>query len=426
MSDCRLRILVVLPMYGGSLPIGRYCAKSLESLGHSVRVFEAPVFFPAFTGLKKLDIAPEQISVLEQSFLQVVGQAIWAHVEALEPHLVLALAQAPMNRGLLQRLRRKGIRTAMWFVEDYMVFDYWRFYAPLYDVFAIIQKQPFVEALSAAGQHHALYLPMAALPEFHAPLTLTSQEEKEYGADIGFLGAGYPNRRLAFRPLVGKSFKIWGSDWEGESLLRSHIQRNGARIGEDESVKIYNATKVNINLHSSLQVDSLVSHGDFVNPRTFELAAMGAFQLVDNRSLMPELFATDELATFDDIDDFYRKIDFFVTHREERESFCQKARKRVLAEHTYMHRMSTLLDYFEQELGSWEERLLQKRSEEDLSPEMLDAVNGLLRELNLGPKASFDDVLATLRRRSGELNEIETSLLFLDEWRKEYFNRSSK
>lgn len=35
-----LRILVVLPLYGGSLPIGRYCASALGELGHMVDVFE--------------------------------------------------------------------------------------------------------------------------------------------------------------------------------------------------------------------------------------------------------------------------------------------------------------------------------------------------------------------------------------------------
>ena len=37
-----LRILVVLPLYGGSLPIGRYCARALSSMGHAVRVSVAP------------------------------------------------------------------------------------------------------------------------------------------------------------------------------------------------------------------------------------------------------------------------------------------------------------------------------------------------------------------------------------------------
>ena len=173
----------------------------------------------------------------------------------------------------LQNIPVRGpLGKRMWFVEDHEVFDYWKAYAPLYDVFAVIQKEPFLSMLSGIGQGNALYLPLAAQPDFHKPLELTEQEKREYGADIGFLGAGYPNRRLAFRQLVGRDFKIWGSDWDGESLLAPHVQRGSARIDADESVKIYNATRVNLNLHSSLGTAELVSKGDFVNPRTFELA----------------------------------------------------------------------------------------------------------------------------------------------------------
>ena len=52
MPAAPLRILVVLPMYGGSLPIGRYCASALSALGHSVRVFDAPLLHAGFTGLR--------------------------------------------------------------------------------------------------------------------------------------------------------------------------------------------------------------------------------------------------------------------------------------------------------------------------------------------------------------------------------------
>lgn len=134
MTTEALRILVVLPMYGGSLPIGRYCARALTDLGHTVRVFEAPALYPAFTGLGKLDLTPARKGPLEAAFLQVVAQAIWAQAEELAPQLVLALAQAPMSRNLLQRFRRAGVRTAMWFVEDHRLFTYWQSYAPLYDL----------------------------------------------------------------------------------------------------------------------------------------------------------------------------------------------------------------------------------------------------------------------------------------------------
>ena len=99
MPKAPLRILVVLPMYGGSLSVGRYCVRALEQMGHNVRVFEAPLMFSAFTGLQAFGLPPAQTAQLENAFLQVVAQAIWAQVQAQEPHLVLAMAQAPMGRG---------------------------------------------------------------------------------------------------------------------------------------------------------------------------------------------------------------------------------------------------------------------------------------------------------------------------------------
>lgn len=425
MPAAPLRILVVLPMYGGSLPLGRYCASALGALGHSVRVFEAPLLYAGFTGLRGLGLAPAQTAQLENSFLQVVSQAVWAQVQAQEPHLVLAMAQAPLGRSLLQRLRRSGIRTAMWFVEDHEVFDYWKGYAPLYDAFAVIQKEPFLSMLAAAGQANALYLPLAAQPDFHRPLALSEQEKREYGADIGFLGAGYPNRRLAFRQLLGRDFKIWGSDWEGETLLAAHVQRGGARIDAEESVKIYNATRVNLNLHSSLGTADLVSRGDFVNPRTFELAAMGAFQLVDRRALMPELFAQDELATFGTLEEFYAGIEHFIAHPDERKAYAARARARVLRDHTYEQRMAALLAFMEQRLGAWPQpeaapQALPADVEAVLVPEIRAELAGVVQGLGLGPNAGFDDVISALRGRSGALKETEAALLFLDEWRKQY------
>lgn len=420
MTSQALRILVVLPMYGGSLPIGRYCARALGDMGHTVRVFEAPELHPAFTGLGRLDLTPARRAPLEAAFLQVVAQAIWAQAEELEPQLVLALAQAPMSRGLLQRLRRAGVRTAMWFVEDYRLFTYWRTYAPLYDLFAVIQKEPFLAELAAIGQPHALYLPLAALPEFHRPLALSPDEQREYGSDIAFLGAGYPNRRVAFRSLAGRDFKIWGSDWEDEPLLAGNIQRQGRRISEEESVRIYNAARVNLNLHSSVSAENLVSHGDFVNPRTFELAAMGAFQLVDRRSLMDGLFAPDELATFETPEEFYRKIDYFLAHPQEREAYARRARERVLAEHTYQQRMATLLETMETRLGPWPDEQQEDKATPALDAPLREELARLTAGLGLPPHAAFADVMDRLRRRTGPLSEAETSLLFLDEWRKQY------
>ena len=413
-----LRVLVVLPFYGGSLPIGRYAAQALRDEGHMVDVFAAPAFFSAFSALKTLHVGTDRLEQLENAFLNNVSQAIYAKVESFEPDLVLCLAQAPLNRVTLKRLARDKVVTAMWFVEDYRIFTYWRAFAPYYDFFFTIQKEPLLEQLRAEGAC-GRYLPLAALPSFHRPMTLEPAEQRRYGADLSFLGAGYPNRRVAFRQLTGFDFKIWGSDWEGESLLAHHLQAGGARIEPEEAVKIFNATRVNLNLHSSVHVDTLIGNGDFVNPRTFELAACGAFQLVDQRSLMPELFAEDELALFTSMDQLREAIAHYLAHPAERVCIAEKGRSRVLAEHTYQHRMRSLLAMIRAERPDWP--VPRNRTELPDMPEVLRAeISSLLEKLKLPADVDFTDLITCLRQQSGKLDSLETSLLFLDEWRKQY------
>ncbi len=414
----RLRILVVLPLYGGSLPVGQRCAHALRQMGHTVKVFDGPTFQSAFLAFQGLRVSSDQLEYLENSYLQLVSQGVYSQAQDFEPDLVLAVAQAPLTRQVLKRLRRDNIPTAMWFVEDYQLFTYWRGFAPFYDFFAVIQKGEIEQQLASIGVANTLYLPLAAQPDFHRPLELSSVERRMFGSDISFMGAGYPNRRRAFRQLLGYDFKIWGTEWDGDADLAPFVQRQGERIDPADAVKIFNATAINLNLHSSVH-DVLVGQGDFVNPRTFELACCQAFQLVDQRSLLGEMFSREEIAVFSGMDELKEKIDYYLTRPQERQEMAQRARTRVLAEHTYAHRMQTLLDFMEKHLPEW-----PRGKQENLWPEMHDDLRRdvleLLDKLELPPTTDFDSLIWTLRQRSGILSPLETSLLFLDEWRKQY------
>ncbi|EPR42314.1 protein of unknown function DUF3880 [Desulfovibrio sp. X2] len=420
-----LRILLVLPLYGGSLPVGRFAAAALTRLGHVVEVVESPDFHPTYLALRALKVAADKLEHLQNSYLQVVSQAVVAKAETFAPDLVLAMAQAPLSRQALKRLRSLQIPTAMWFVEDFRLFTYWQAFAPLYDVFAVIQKEPFFAELSAIGQENALYLPLAADPDFHRPLELSPAERHRFGSDLSFMGAGYANRRVAFRQLLGFDFKIWGSDWDGDPVLEPYVQEGGRRVSSEECVKIFNASRVNLNLHSSVDPARLVTNGDFVNPRTFELAACGAFQLVDRRSLLDECFAANEVVRFSSLDELKEMVGHYLSRGEERRAVAEKARARVLTEHTYEHRMGRLLEFcaerLPRRLPEWPRAAASAASLEDGLPEELRAKLAALRErLGLSGDVSFDDLVWAVRSQKGKLDPLDTAVLFLDEWRKQY------
>jgi spore maturation protein CgeB len=421
------RVLVVLPFYGGSLPVGRHCIQALRDNNCLVEVFEAPNFFKSFEALKALQVRQERMDYLENNYLGLIGDAILAQVERFQPDLVFAMAQAPLSRKTLERLRHDGVPTIMWFMEDYRLFVYWRAYAQYYDFFAVIQREHFLDELSAIGVKNAFYLPMAALPQLHRPLKgadLSVTDRQLFGADLSFMGAGYPNRRAAFRKLTNYDFKIWGTEWENDSALEPYLRMKGVRISPEEAVRIFNAAKINLNLHSSVKAEEAVTFDDFVNPRTFEIACCGAFQLVDERTLLPELFAKDELVTFNSMEDLQNKINYYLQHEQEREAIAEKGRARVLKEHSYQARMKTLLDFVASKLPDWPESRQstdwRAMTGQELPQELCAQLDTLAENLQLPPEADFKTVITALRQRTGKLSSLESALLFLDEWKKQY------
>lgn len=420
----QVHVAVVGPIYGGSLPIASYTVSALEQLGHRVTwIDHSPhhASYNVMNGLKE----PRHRLTLQSRLADLLGQVTIARLAEDPPDVVLALAQAPMTLPLLEHLRKKQFVTAMWFVENYRHLTYWQQVAAGYDHWFVIQKHACHEALRYAGAKQVSYLPMAAEPSIHRPLTLTSEEYTTLGADVSFVGAGYANRRELLPRLVTKewTFKLWGNEWDGVAALTGVLQRAGARIDTDTCVKVFNGTKVNINLHSWTG-EGLDPEGDFVNPRTFELAACGAFQIVDERSLLPEVFTREQIVTAGRPDDFVPHVRHWLRDKAGRKQIADAARQRVLAEHTYIHRMRQLLaqigvshpDRIGAMLqGERQAGALMGRSAS--VPELIP----VLAQFAAEDRVELKDVAARIRARgtAAVLAREELLILMLDEYRME-------
>lgn len=340
------KILVVGPIYGGSLPIARYCASSLEHIGHDVEFLDNSRFADALFYTKEVTRHSERYNRLGEILSSFLSEVVLARCDENRPDLVFALAQAPLTSDCLEKLRCNKIPTAYWFVEDFRVMEYWKRIAQQYDYFFTIQRGAFLEELRKAGVRNFQYLPVAACPEVHKKMELTEREQDYFGSDIAFVGAGYYNRRHFFKGLIDFDFKIWGNEWPLDSSLSGCLQRSGERVETEDTVKIFNASRISINLHSSTYHKGINPFGDFVNPRTFEIACCGGFQLVDRRSEIGKLFeAGSEIVVFDNLDDLRQKIRFYLNNPEERTGIAERARQRVMKEHTYDQRMNRMLAY---------------------------------------------------------------------------------
>ncbi len=417
LRELRLRVLVVSPLGGGSHPIAGYCARALTELGHTVRLLDLAPLERGMAAAAEFTPRRRAQRVVEAAYARFLATGVLAAVDAFAPDLVLALAQAPLDAQALEEIGRRGALRAFWFVEDHRLFPYWRDVIGGYDYFCAIQDSFLAEA-AALTAGHVSYLPCAADPGIHRPLELTAAERHAFGAPVAFVGAGYRNRRMSFRPLLDLGLRLWGTEWDGAGELLGALERGGARISTEDAVRIFNATAVNLNLHSSTWVDGVDPRGDFVNPRTFELAAAGAFQLVDRRALLPALFVPDvEVATFTAAGELRERVRYYLAHPDERAAIAAAGRARVLAEHTYRHRMETLLTTV---CGREHERLRARpRPATAAAVARLEAgtpLGGLLEQLPPATPFTLDGLAGALLERKGDLSDPEAILLFLHQF----------
>lgn len=113
----------------------------------------------------------------------------------------------------------------------------------------------------------------------------------------------------------------------------------------DELPGFYPHSDVNFNC-TSLQMKGAV------NQRVFDVPACGAFLLTDHRAQMERLFEPGrEVAVYGDPGEIPELVRHYLTHPEERARIATAARKRVLAEHTYVIRMGQLLDVMQRTFG---------------------------------------------------------------------------
>ena len=86
-----------------------------------------------------------------------------------------------------------------------------------------------------------------------------------------------------------------------------------------------------------------------LNPRAYELAACGAFQLTDWRAEQPEVFGESlgPSVTFKSPEELEEKIRWFLAHPQERETVARQARERVHG-HTFDTRAAALVTHLQE------------------------------------------------------------------------------
>lgn len=385
-SGQKLKVLIFKPIYGSFFGAPYMLQDSIEALGqlgHTVN----PV-----------DI--EKLGVTSSERLK----GLIYEINRFSPDFILTFNFVGFIPTLLKTMTRMEIPHASWFVDDpFRYLGKEIEISPYLIVF--ICDRAYIKRLKEFGFDKVYYLPGATNPRIFRKVGLTREEKERFDCPISFVGTSHwtsyrsycevikdgnaqrvlgeatriliENPTLNISDVLGEVEKLLpprvcltGSRQSLEILLEnaamasyrkdliegvSHLEisvygdegwidllDNGVNLfGQlnycDELPKLYNASKINLNITMAQMKTAL-------NQRVFDISACGGFVLNDYRRDISELFRLgEEVVCYRDKKELVELVEFFLINPKERKEIASRARRRVLAEHTYRHRMKELV-----------------------------------------------------------------------------------
>jgi hypothetical protein len=210
------------------------------------------------------------------------------------------------------------IPTACYLIDVHL--GSWRLEAAdFFDAVFIAQKD-YLDLYRKKVRHHQVYwLPLAAAPDVHGRTDLP----RIY--DVGFVGnlaVAHRNTPRARRlRLITSSFRT--NDF--------YVPYTPQEVG-----RVYSQSRIVFNTSIA---------GD-VTMRVFEGTMAGALVLTDSvANGLDELFRVGkEIVVYENDRELRERIDYFLSHEEERAEIARAGHVRSMGEHTYSHRCRRLLD----------------------------------------------------------------------------------
>ena len=205
----------------------------------------------------------------------------------------------------------------------------------------LFTKDPYmVKFLRDKAGLNAYYLPEAFNPRFHTiPSGSRKELEEKENTDILFFGNLYPYRARVIEQIIklGYNVKLFGV--EGP-YFPNHLRANFYNriiLGSEKSKIIWGAKIVLNNLHYA-EIEG-------VNCKYFEINGVGGFQICDFKETLREYSPVDPAKySFNTMDEAEELIHYYLSRPEERYEIANLHHSHFLANHTYEHRVGTIID----------------------------------------------------------------------------------
>ncbi len=203
-----------------------------------------------------------------------------------------------------------------------------------------VHVRPIVDRISTELVRTGNMMEMLSNDEKEVIHGLSTKEKMDFEAAV-IWKATLHYRLGCMNELKNNELRIYG-DKHWKSLLHNNADIYPSINYYKELPYLFNACKINFNA-TSLQMK------EAVNQRVFNVPACSAFLLTDYQESLDELFDIgSEVVSYKDKEEIPELVKYYVNNLSARDSIVIKARSRVLNEHTYKHRLNSMIAFMKQ------------------------------------------------------------------------------
>lgn len=324
------RWILALPPEGAARSVALQTANAFSSLfdQNHFKTFDAATYLQ---GYRKLLRSPDDTMVID-----LFNQSFAVSCFDVQPTHCLVMALAPVTLFTLQLLRKHGITTVHWFIEDYLRATYWESVLDGYDHFFAVQHGRVEKRCEhTSATYH--FLPTASSAAEHTPAF-----DGERTIDAVFIGIPSPYRITVLEALyrAGCRLAIAGSGWEQyRGVLQSAIT-TAAWVNEEQSFALMERAKTGINL-------SFEAPGGRENiqisPRAFDLMAAGCIPVCEDVPLLDETIPDARITRFSTIEEAVSRVQEILGNYSPDDTRIARNRDLVSQHHRYIHRVERII-----------------------------------------------------------------------------------
>lgn len=195
---------------------------------------------------------------------------------------------------------------------------------PLYD-HIITNKSYILEDMRKLGAKDIRFVNNSYESTFHYPRTLTSEDYKEIGGDIGFVGAWEKERceSILYLAQHGLNVRVWGGGkWLKYKGMYPNLTIENKGLYSENYSKSFQAFKISLCFLRKMNFDLQTT-------RTVEIPACGGFMMAERTSEHQAMFEEGKEAVFfSSNEELLKKCKYYLSHEEERKQIATAGLKR--------------------------------------------------------------------------------------------------